>query len=152
MRPSTKFLTELRKNSGLTVLKAKTGLQIKNCYFLQGLKGTRQEVYARKIIDKKLNEAIVSLEPDYGLILYDAFRSRETQLELFESFQKQFKSLHPEWSNERLFLETSKSVAHPNDTSRFEVSPHNSGAAIDVGLFQKAKLQIWEPNLMILPS
>lgn len=85
-----------------------------------------------------LNEALQVLPSDYGLVVFDGYRSRETQSGLFLAYSQQIKEKNPNFSEEELYRETRKYVAHPDEPSRFEVPPHISGGAVDIGLTDRA--------------
>lgn len=72
--------------------------------------------------------------PTFGFVVFDAFRTKQTQEGLFEAYSKQISKRNPHLTEDQLYHETRKYVAHPNEPSRFEIPPHNSGGAIDIGL------------------
>lgn len=133
-QPSSEFLVSAAKNSSPVKLEESTRISIQNYYFKHGIKGSLSNVYLRAFLRDKLLEAAANLESGYGFVIFDGYRSKETQAGLFHSYYNQIKGRYPDWSDEKHQAETRKFVAHPDEPSRFEVPPHNSGGAVDVGL------------------
>ncbi|MBF0311894.1 MAG: D-Ala-D-Ala dipeptidase [Oligoflexia bacterium] len=107
---------------------------LENYYMMKGYAGSNINMYAREALLKKLEFGLKFLEPNYTLVLFDAFRGRATQLSLYNDFYSQIKIRNPHLSDKLLHEETKKFVAHPDDRGRFPVAPHNSGGAIDLSI------------------
>lgn len=138
-RPSENFIGSIRRYDAAVEIRGDSRILIENRYFKDGVKGSLSQVYIREFLLIRLNEALKALEPDYGFVIYDGYRSREAQAGLFESYFRQIKARYPDWTTEALHAETRKFVAHPDEPSRFEVPPHNSGGAIDLGLTYRGR-------------
>ncbi len=111
-------------------------IKLVNHYFHLGYNGTSPTMVARKSVYLKLKQAMNMLGTDYGFMIFDSYRSNATQLHLFQIFYRDIKSKHPQKSAEKLLQLTKQYVAHPEERSRFAVSPHNSGGAVDLNLYK----------------
>ncbi len=109
-------------------------LQLGNEYFKQKLAGTSQKIFLRKGVFLRLNLALTYLPKEYGFIIFDAFRTIETQWAIWNAMHEIVKKQHMSWSEEQVFQETLKFVSNPSSKGLYPVQPHNSGGAIDIGL------------------
>ena len=105
-----------------------------NSYYKQGRPGTLPTIYLREYVAKALQKVQNSLQEGYSLIIFDGFRSRQTQLSLFEEFRDNFSKKYPHHSQTKILDLTREFVAHPDEPSRFKIAPHNSGGAVDVSI------------------
>ena len=103
-----------------------------NTYWAAGLRGTRQEMTARDGVVAALEGALINLPDEFELWIFDAFRTKATQLALFESMYAEKGRQFPELADAELYAMTREFVAHPEEVSRFVVPPHNSGGALDL--------------------
>ena len=85
--------------------------------------------YARKTVADMLVRAQELLPPDFKLILFDGWRSLETQHELYQK----------EYAKQMDHSETQKYVSLPSDDPAVP-SPHNTGGAVDVGITHRGEL------------
>ena len=109
-------------------------LQLGNEYFKQKLAGTNPKIFLRKGVVTRLNLALTYLPKEYGFIIFDAFRTIETQWAIWNVMHEIVKKQHPSWTQEQVFQETLKFVSNPSSKGLYPVQPHNSGGAIDIGL------------------
>ncbi len=137
--PSQEFIEALKRGARRTLLKPTHGILLDSRYFKMSVRGAIEEMYLRESVLKALEKALSTLQPDYGFVVFDAYRSKQTQGGLFESYFEQIKVRNPSMSEDELHREARKFVAHPDEPSRFEVPPHNSGGAVDIGLTFKGK-------------
>ncbi|WP_186643599.1 M15 family metallopeptidase [Fluviispira vulneris] len=98
------------------------------------LKGVLNKMYTRSALVLKLNQILECLPHNFSFIIFDAFRTIETQFDLFRYIYEQQKDLHPALSHEEIFVRTKEFVVHPDETSRYKIPPHNSGGAVDLTL------------------
>ncbi|MGA2655068.1 MAG: M15 family metallopeptidase [Gammaproteobacteria bacterium] len=94
--------------------------------------------YMRKTVYEKLVAAQALLPDDLQFCLYEAYRSLALQNQLFTTHYNDLKKIHPTWSHDALFIETTKLVSpvtNLDDTKN--IPPHSTGAAIDVYLLDK---------------
>lgn len=82
----------------------------------------------REGVARRLLAAQAALPAGMRLLVVEGYRSAERQRAIFDGYQRELRSLHPEWTAERLFEETCKFV------SPLEVAPHSTGGAVDLTL------------------
>jgi hypothetical protein len=89
-----------------------------------------------KVLEKVLDE-LDRLAPRFGyqteelgIKVFEGLRDLETQKKLFEGAEASVRLQHPEWMQDRIEQEASKSVCPPD-----KKPPHSTGAAIDFTLF-----------------
>lgn len=105
-----------------------------HAYVDLGLEGANSNMTTRLAVKEQLLLALRSLPPGHEFWVFDAFRSRQTQLALFQFIYRQQSKLHPLESDKKIWQLTRQFVAHPDETSRFAIPPHNSGGAVDLTL------------------
>ncbi|MBX9585962.1 MAG: M15 family metallopeptidase [Gammaproteobacteria bacterium] len=89
----------------------------------------------RKTVYEKLLHAQELLEAGMFFCLYECYRSLSLQKMLYDHRYKIIKSLHPDWTHQQTFIETTKMVSPViNLDGSKNVPPHSTGAAIDVYL------------------
>lgn len=128
------LLKFLKSNDEISCLHDIPRVRLVNRYHHLGHKGTSPTMIARKSVYLKLKQATEILGKDYGFIIFDSYRSNETQLHLFQNIHNDIKRQHPQKSEEEILQLTRVYVAHPKERSRYAVSPHNSGGAVDLNL------------------
>lgn len=106
------------------------GLEVEPMYFKQGL-SSDDKLFLRKSVVEKLLEIHKELTP-LKLKIWDAFRSREVQGNIYNKYFDELKSAHLEWSDEKLTEEVGKFITKPNDSDR--IPPHATGGAVDLTL------------------
>jgi zinc D-Ala-D-Ala dipeptidase len=139
-KPSSNFVEDLVKDQQLVVLKASQNLFLDQTYFKAGHAGCSPYTFTRKAVAKRIEQALEILMPDYGLLIFDAYRSKVAQRALFKHMANEISEKNPSWVEEKIFNETCKYMVHPDDKSRFPIAPHNSGGAIDLALHKDGKL------------
>jgi zinc D-Ala-D-Ala dipeptidase len=89
----------------------------------------------RKTVYEKLVEAQELLPTGVRFCLYECYRSLDLQTMLYENRYKIIQELHPNWTEEQLFIETTKMVSPivNLDGSR-NIPAHSTGGAIDIYL------------------
>jgi zinc D-Ala-D-Ala dipeptidase len=104
-------------------------------YFQERFDGSLITIYVRESVAEQLRKAQSLLPQGTYLIAYDGFRTLEVQKALFDRYYQALQNLHDDWGETELTTETQKYVSLPSfDETR--PSPHNTGGAIDVALFQ----------------
>lgn len=89
----------------------------------------------RKTIYDKLLIAQSLLPRDLRFCIYEAYRSLDLQQKLFKNRFNLIKNEHQNWSNEEIFLETTKLISPVvNLDGSKNIPPHSTGAAIDIYL------------------
>ena len=90
-----------------------------------------QNFLIRKEVCNKVISAQKKLHSGYRFMIYEAFRPRGRQVELWNNILAQLKREHPDWDDKRRAAEASdKYVANPYGFG----SGHQAGAAIDITL------------------
>lgn len=102
-------------------------------YFIQQLPGALPDLFARQSVLTRLNQAAQSLPTGYKFVIFDAWRSIQTQQTLFDTFKSQIQLAHPSWSSQQLDDATLRIVARPSTNSKMP-SPHNTGGSIDLSI------------------
>jgi zinc D-Ala-D-Ala dipeptidase len=92
----------------------------------------------RKTVYDKLIQAQTFLPNGLRLCLYEGYRSLSLQDILFKGRYHKVQSLHPQWSQEEVFDETTKLVSPViNKDGSQNIPPHSTGAAVDVYLIDE---------------
>jgi len=84
----------------------------------------------RRVVRDKVLQAIDNLPDGLCFMLFDAFRTRERQWELWNPVFETITNDNPNWSKHQVYTEASRWVAPPDGTG----SGHQAGAAIDIKL------------------
>lgn len=84
----------------------------------------------RPDIKQRINAASLTLPDGLNLMIYEAFRSRARQHELWAPVFAKIIAAHPDWTAEQHYTETSRWVSPPDGFG----SGHQAGAAIDITL------------------
>jgi zinc D-Ala-D-Ala dipeptidase len=132
--PDAALIAELKAGDDAVVVDDLPGFIAINRYHQMGLRGSSPRIYARRAVVQRLARALASLGSEYSFMVYDVFRSRETQVHVFETIYADLAARHPEWSHEQLWLRTLDFAAHPEHPGRWGVNPHNTGGAVDLTL------------------
>lgn len=130
--PQAEFVPLLRTLSKAADCCRHPNIVAVNTYREAGLPGTSDKMIARESVVSALESALEELPDGYQFWIFDAFRSRRTQLAIFEMIFSEQQQRHPHLSHDEIFALTRKFVAHPEERSRFAVPPHNSGGAVDL--------------------
>ncbi len=92
----------------------------------------------RRTIYDKLVEAQALLPKGFCMCLYEGYRSLSLQRLLFDNRWAKVRALHPQWTHDQIFDETSKLVSPVvNKDGSKNIPPHATGAAIDVYLIDE---------------
>jgi len=111
-------------------------------YALCGYLHAISEAFAREKVAKTLRDAAQLLRPSYRLLIWDAWRPKALQEELFLEYREKLRRAHPEYSEERLARETEIYVSLPSRDASVP-APHSTGGAVD--------LTICDPNGQSVP-
>lgn len=102
-------------------------------YFLRRIPGAMDDCLAREGTARKLVEAAERLPGELSLLVWDAWRSREVQEQLFEEYRAILRKEFPRMSDPDLDEKTIAFVSRPS-TNPADPSPHNTGGAVDLTL------------------
>ena len=103
---------------------------VKPQYYLNKVNGAENDCKIREGLVDKLVKIANKLPDGYKLLVWDSFRTIETQEELFNNYYETFKK-ETNLDGEDLIDYTKKFVSLPSRDSK-KPSPHNTGAAIDL--------------------
>lgn len=106
-------------------------------YFKQGLT-TDCRILMRKSVVQKLIAIELKLI-DYKFLIWDGYRSRETQSAIYNRYWTELHTQHPDWNNDRLAVEVGTFVTK---SSEKRIPPHTTGGAVDLTLLTKAGRQL----------
>jgi D-alanyl-D-alanine dipeptidase len=98
-----------------------------------GLAGSRAVAVIREGVAERLARVANGLPDGMTLIVWDAWRSFETQQALYETWMADLARKHSEWSQEVLHRETARYVSVPSRDPNFP-APHITGGAVDLTL------------------
>jgi D-alanyl-D-alanine dipeptidase len=135
--PTTEAVNNLLKKDLPVHLSQIPRLRIINQYYRLRIKGALPEMMTRQGVAEALETALACLPEGYEFWVFDAFRTKKTQLHLFLSIYEKIKKQHNQFGHEKIMEMTREFVAHPEEKSRFEIAPHNSGGAIDLTIGYK---------------
>lgn len=99
-------------------------------YFQQGLSDDARMFLRKETVKKLLN--VQKILGEYRLKIWDGYRSRKVQGNIYKKFWNEFKKAHPNWSEDELKLETGKFVTPSDQIER--IPPHATGGTVDLTL------------------
>lgn len=99
-------------------------------YYINNIPGTENDCKVRKTIKDKLNKIANKLPNEFNLLIWDAYRTIETQNALFNKYYMEFKK-STKLEGDNLLIYTKKFVSLAS-IDRQKPSPHNTGAALDL--------------------
>lgn len=99
-------------------------------YYKNGL-SKDQRIFLRKGMVEKLLEIQEKLK-DYKFKIWDGYRSREVQNNIYQDFKAKLRKDNPKWDAAKLNREVGKFVTSADDHSR--IPPHATGGAVDLTL------------------
>lgn len=92
----------------------------------------------RKSVYEKLKQAQASLPTGLRFCIYEAYRSISLQKMLFDARFEKISKLHPHWSYEDIFTETTRLVSPViNLDGSANIPPHSTGGAVDLYLIDE---------------
>ena len=142
--PSDAQLASWHKQAQAVAIHSQPGLKVINAYHRMGMSGTLPHLYLRECVWQQLQSVWQQLQPHTGLLLFDGFRSRQTQQTIFDDFQQMIACMYPDWDQEAIYNETLTYVSNPKTSEHEAPPPHNTGGAIDLTLYDRASGQPWD--------
>ncbi|TDC38077.1 dipeptidase [Micromonospora sp. 15K316] len=82
----------------------------------------------RRAVAQRLLDAQRALPAGLRLLVIEGYRPYQAQLKIFTGYRDELRRRYPQWSPERVHVETTKFV------SPVEVAPHSTGGAVDLTL------------------
>lgn len=135
-KPSKAMMHQIKKEDAICPIVKRDNILPVNTYYRNHLRGAHEVMLTRFAVWERLKIIAKQLLPDYGLMIFDTFRTIETQAHLFAMFYDEIKHKYPGWDHQAIEKETRKFVAHPTDRGHFLIPPHNSGGAIDLAIYR----------------
>jgi D-alanyl-D-alanine dipeptidase len=80
----------------------------------------------RAAVVVRLLDAQEALPAGLRLLIFEGYRRLDAQRRIFDGYRAELAALYPDWTADRLHVETSKFV------SPVEVAPHSTGGALDL--------------------
>ncbi len=109
---------------------------VRSQYFIQGIKGALPECFIRESVYDKLLEAVNYLPTGFKFLIYDAWRPKIVQYELFNRLKDEIKNENPSLNEKELDNLVQEYVALPSDDQKAP-SPHLTGGAIDLTIIDQ---------------
>lgn len=121
---------KIRENNESLVDLAKFGFVLEPKYFEEGL-SSESKMFLREGVAQKLLKIQQSLG-GLRLKIWDGFRSRDVQNNIYQNYWEEVKKVHPDWDEEKLKNEVGVFVSPPYQEDR--IPPHTTGGAVDLTL------------------
>lgn len=103
-------------------------------YYNQGLSETPQ-LYTRRTIAEKLVALQQTVLAGYQFKIWDPWRSRQVQGNIYNKFWQALRATNPHWDDDKLKHEVGIFVTSPDMPGR--IPPHATGGAIDLTLVDR---------------
>lgn len=110
-------------------------IQVCPKYFELGFSPVSQ-IWGRYAVLARLRQALNFLPAEYGFLVWDVYRPRAVQAKLFDWMRLEVRSKFPYFTEQENYEETLKYVSLPCRVGDSYCSPHLSGGAIDLTLFE----------------
>ena len=98
-------------------------------YYHKGFSSTPR-MYLRITVAQRLEKIQTGLPNGYKFKIWDGWRPRNVQNNIYDFFYNDLRTKHPEWSVERVRQETNLFVSPATDPEI--VPPHTTGGAVDL--------------------
>lgn len=100
-------------------------------YFKQGFTNSK-DMYLRKTVADKLVIPQKTFDGQYRFKIWDGYRPRQVQNNVYQKFWNDLKQAHPDWTDEHLDKEVGLYVTIATDPNR--IPPHSTGGSVDLTL------------------
>lgn len=120
----------IKENGESLVLLEEADFVLEAAYFNQGL-SEDPNLYTRESIVAKLKALAPKLD-GYRFKIWDPWRSREVQNNIYQKFWADMSAENPEWDEEKLRAEVGRFATIADDPNR--IPPHSTGGSIDLTL------------------
>ena len=102
-------------------------------YHAMGLPGARPRSAVREAVAHRLARVAAGLPDGMSLVVWDGWRSFETQRALYEGWMGELRAAHPDWSADELARQAARYVSVPSADPACP-APHITGGAVDLTL------------------
>lgn len=120
-------------NEPLVLLESVDGIVPFSEYSRRGYKSALEQTYVRLGVRSKLYQAANFLPPDHKLVIFDGWRPKALQKELFDELHQRNRKEHPDLSDQEITEMTETYVTYPNDDP-MAANPHLTGGAVDLNI------------------
>ena len=114
------------------------GFVLEPAYYNDGLSDT-SEMYLRKAVAERLEAVREELSP-LNFKIWDGWRSREVQQNIYMKYWKEMESKHPDWTEEQLREQVGIFVTIATDPNRIPI--HSTGGAVDLTLVDESGAEL----------
>ncbi len=127
------FGVEIRESDeGLVPLSfAESRILVRPAYYSAGMDRALPECFARNSIRRRLLEAGALLPEGLRLVVLDSWRSKETQVALFNECASALAKAYPD-KDEKVIREMTEEFVAPPSLEKSCPSPHATGGAVDL--------------------
>lgn len=101
-------------------------------------------IYGRYAVLNRLMKALDILPAEYGFLIWDVYRPRAVQAQLFEWMRGEIRKKYPHLNEQENYEETKKYISLPAKTGDPYCPPHLSGGAIDLTLCKAVSGEAFE--------
>ncbi|MFQ5688057.1 MAG: M15 family metallopeptidase [Candidatus Scalindua sp.] len=108
-------------------------IDVDSRYYKERYSNAMKECYVRETVARQLCKASEMLQPGWKIVIFDAWRPVELQLQIFEKYKTKLKNKYPEYPEHRLNQEVQRYISFPSSNLTCP-SPHVSGGAVDLSL------------------
>lgn len=109
-------------------------IQVRAMYFELGF-SVHPFIFGRHAVLDGLLQALDYLPDNYGFLIWDIYRPRKVQQKIYQWMSGEIRKKFPDLSEEEHHAEVLKYVAAPSTIGESYCSPHISGGAIDLTLY-----------------
>lgn len=115
-------------------------VQVRPMYFELGFSPS-PHIFGRRAVLDRLLKAIDFLPAEYGFLIWDVYRPRDVQSKLFKWMREEIRKKSPHLNDQENYAEARKYMSPPSKVGEEYCSPHLSGGAIDLTLYEIASGQ-----------
>lgn len=108
-------------------------IRVEPIYYKLGYKGACNDIFLRQTVCDMLIKALEYLPEKCGLVIWDGWRSYETQMDLYKKFEREIAEKYKEIGEEELVERVTQFVSLPS-IDQLKPSPHITGGAVDLTL------------------
>lgn len=114
------------------------GFELEPVYYKDGLSNT-PEMHLRETVAERLSAVRDELFP-LNLKIWDGWRPREVQCNIYMKYWKEMESEHPDWTEEQLREQVGTFVTIATDPNRIPI--HSTGGSVDLTLVDKSGAEL----------
>jgi zinc D-Ala-D-Ala dipeptidase len=112
-------------------------IQVRPMYFELGFSPSSR-IFGRRVVLDRLLKALNSLPLKYGFLIWDVYRPRAVQSQLFDWMREEIRKKSPHLTDQDIYTEARKYMSPPSKVGDEYCPPHLSGGAIDLTLYEIA--------------